>query len=102
MDVDWPVMVDVRDVARAHVLALTEKKAEGERFIVNAESFVYSDVSFSSSSVWMSAQLTEVRFVDCGYRQKAFPESPSDGRLISEGRCRLCYDICGQSAERSQ
>lgn len=56
-EVDWPVMVDVRDVARAHVLALTEEKAAGQRFIVNSESFVYSDVSWSFSIVQIGSHV---------------------------------------------
>ncbi|KIO32648.1 hypothetical protein M407DRAFT_18408 [Tulasnella calospora MUT 4182] len=36
--------VDVRDVALAHVVALTNGEAAGERFIVNSSSFTYQDV----------------------------------------------------------
>ncbi|KIO32647.1 hypothetical protein M407DRAFT_212627 [Tulasnella calospora MUT 4182] len=36
--------VDVRDVALAHVVALTNSEAAGERFIINSSSFTYQDV----------------------------------------------------------
>ena len=42
---DFPFWVDVRDVARAHVLALITPDAKGQRFILGPNSVVYSDIA---------------------------------------------------------
>ena len=38
-------LVDVRDVATAHVLAMTNEHAAGERFIVSAQSLWYTEIA---------------------------------------------------------
>lgn len=45
LDLDFPVMVDVRDVAKAHVAALLKEEAQGERFFVHSAGFNYTEVS---------------------------------------------------------
>lgn len=41
---DFPFWVDVRDVAKAHINALTEPKAYGARWILTAQSFTFKQV----------------------------------------------------------
>lgn len=50
--VDYTDEVDVRDVAKAHLLALTNEKAAGERFITTAEYFTYAQVCCRSARWW--------------------------------------------------
>lgn len=44
-EIDFPYWVDVRDVARAHVLALQSSQADGERFTLAPFSTTYSGVA---------------------------------------------------------
>lgn len=44
LPLDWPFMVDVRDVARSHVVALQKDEAAGRRFILSATNFTYTEV----------------------------------------------------------
>ena len=49
MPIVGPQWADVRDVARAHVLALSKKETDGQRFLLYAGPYYNSDVSYISS-----------------------------------------------------
>jgi nucleoside-diphosphate-sugar epimerase len=51
MPIVGPQWADVRDVARAHVLALSKKEVDGQRFLLYAGPYYNSDVSPVSYSV---------------------------------------------------
>jgi NADPH-dependent methylglyoxal reductase len=42
---DWPSRVDVRDVAKAHLGALTREEAQGKRYLVANQSTTYEEAS---------------------------------------------------------
>ena len=84
--------MDVRDVAKAHILAIQTEKAGGERIIVSTGAWKWQDWSKRSCRVKKIA--TDLSWICSQYRPQTGPQRTRRcTRLIQAGRGRSPFPI---------